>query len=103
MDRESALREMAECRDEIDRLDIRILNLLNERTRIVERIGRAKQYLELPIYEPKREDDVYANIVSHNGGPLQPDGVRRIFERIIDEMRNIQKVRMLERSKRSGE
>ena len=40
-----------------------LLDLLNRRTRIVEDIGRAKEALELPIYEPKREDDVFRNVI----------------------------------------
>ena len=78
----------------IDDVDRRIVELLNERTRVVEEIGRVKREAELPIYEPKREDQVFANVDRSNSGPLTPDAVRRIFERIIDEMRNIQRVRM---------
>ena len=94
---DDGMKLLAKCRDRIDVLDRRILELLNERTRIVEEIGRIKQHLSLPIYEPKREDEVYANVTGHNQGPLTADGVHRVFERIIDEMRNIQRERMLER------
>jgi chorismate mutase len=94
MDREEALRALAECRARIDALDLRILELINQRTRIVEEIGRLKRWLNMPIYEPKREDEVYANVTSHNGGPLSAEAVRRVFERIIDEMRAVQKMRM---------
>ena len=78
----------------IDDVDRRIVDLLNERTRVVEEIGRVKKHSELPVYEPKREEQVFANIIGHNGGPLSPEAVRRIFERIIDEARSIQRVRM---------
>jgi len=84
---------LADCRRRIDQIDIRILALLNERTKIVEEIGRIKQELGLPIYEPKREDDVFNNVVTHNEGPLPPEAVRRLFERIIDEMRTLQRMR----------
>lgn len=84
---------LADCRIRIDQLDIRILALLNERTKIVEEIGRIKQEMGLPIYEPKREDDVFNNVVTHNEGPLPPEAVRRLFERIIDEMRTLQRMR----------
>ena len=84
---------LADCRKRIDQLDIRILALLNERTKVVEEIGRIKQELGLPIYEPKREDDVFNNVVTHNEGPLPPEAVRRLFERIIDEMRTLQRMR----------
>ena len=100
MDRESALKALADCRDRIDVLDLRILALLNERTRIVEEIGRIKQELAMPIYEPKREDEVFRNVTENNRGPLTAEGVKRVFERIIDEMRNVQRLRMLERDGR---
>lgn len=101
MTRETALKAIKECRHKIDDLDLRILELLNERTRVVEDIGRAKRVLKMPIYEPKREDEVYNNIISHNGGPLPAGAVRRVFERIIDEMRDIQKLRMIEEQQNS--
>ena len=82
---------LARCRERIDELDRRLVDLLNARTAIVGEIGSIKQQTQMPIYEPKREDEVFANITSHNGGPLTADGVKRIFERIIDEMRRVQK------------
>lgn len=100
--------DLARCREIIDYLDLRLLELLNERTRVVEDIGRIKQDLRLPIYEPHREEQVFANVLDHNAGPLSSSAVRRIFERIIDEMRNIQKFKIVDRddgspSQRSGD
>jgi len=95
---EDGLKALAGFRDRIDDLDRRILELLSERTRIVEEIGRVKRHLSLPIYEPRREDAVFENVTSHNQGPLSSEGVKRVFERIIDEMRNVQRMRMLERN-----
>ena len=91
------LDDLADCRKRIDALDVRILDLLNERTKVVEEIGRIKEALGLPIYEPKREDDVFQNVVEHNGGPLPAEAVKRLFERIIDEMRTLQRMRRGER------
>jgi len=99
MDSEQGLEKLAECRVLIDEVDVKILALLNERTQIVEEIGRVKQTLTLPIYEPKREEQVFANITSHNTGPLPNDAVKRVFERIIDEMRNVQQQRMKQQKK----
>lgn len=101
MSLEDGLRRLTECRDDIDSVDVRILELLNERTRIVEEIGRIKRHLDLPIYEPRREEEVFRNVTTHNPGPLPPDAVKRVFERIIDEMRTVQRERMLSQS--SGE
>jgi len=94
MTREEAISALEKCRVEIDELDLRILALLNLRAGIVERIGHIKQSAEMPIYEPKREDQVFDNVTSHNGGPLGPDAVKRVFERIIDEMRKVQRDQM---------
>ena len=92
---EDARERLDEYRVLTDDVDRRIVGLLNERTRVVENIGRVKREAQLPIYEPKREDQVFANITGANHGPLTPEAVRRIFERIIDEMRGIQRQRML--------
>jgi|ERR1700722_18522476 chorismate mutase len=93
MTREEALLALAESRKAIDAIDLRLLELLNQRTRVVEEIGRAKESAGLPIYEPKREEDVFRNVTDHNTGPLTADAVKGIFERIIDEMRTLQKIR----------
>jgi chorismate mutase len=85
---------LAECRASIDELDVKILALLNERTQVVLEIGRVKQELSAPIYEPKREEQVFENVTSHNLGPLSNEAAKRVFERIIDEMRTVQQQRM---------
>jgi chorismate mutase-like protein len=92
---EEARAQLDEYRVLIDDVDRRLVALLNERTQVVENIGRVKRAAQLPIYEPKREDQVFANITGANHGPLTPEAVKRIFERIIDEMRSIQRQRML--------
>jgi chorismate mutase-like protein len=91
---EEARAELEKCRVLIDDVDRRIVALLNERTSVVQEIGRVKRQTQMPIYEPKREDQVFANISAGNRGPLTEEAVRRIFERIIDEMRMIQRVWM---------
>jgi chorismate mutase-like protein len=91
---DEARAELEKCRVLVDDVDRRIVALLNERTRVVQEIGRVKRQTNMPIYEPKREDQVFANISAGNRGPLTEEAVRRIFERIIDEMRMIQRVWM---------
>jgi chorismate mutase len=61
---------------------------------VVEQIGRIKEELRLGIYEPKREDQVLENVLAHSNGPLPPDSIKRIFERIMDEMRTLQKMKL---------
>jgi chorismate mutase-like protein len=95
MNMEEAVRLLTEYRDQIDVLDLEILALLNRRTRVVERIGEVKQKTNMPVYEPQREEEVFRNVTENNGGPLSPEAVKRVFERIIDEMRTVQRERML--------
>ena len=94
MSSEDAIKALVDCRERIDGIDRRLLALLNERTRVVEQIGRIKRECKMPIYEPKREEDVLRNVSEHNAGPITPEAARRVFERIIDEMRTVQRVRM---------
>jgi chorismate mutase len=101
MTREEGLRALAEFRKTIDAIDLELLDLLNRRTRVVEEIGRTKESLAMPIYEPRREEDVFRNVTDHNHGPLTADAVKGIFERIIDEMRTLQQMRR--QQQRQGE
>jgi chorismate mutase len=94
MTQEEARQKLDEYRVLIDEVDRRIVALLNERTGVVENIGRVKREAQLPVYEPKREELVYANVTACNQGPLTAEALRRIFERVIDEMRQIQRSRM---------
>lgn len=87
--------DLERCRILIDDIDVQLLELLNRRTTVVEEIGRIKQELRLPIYEPKREDQVFENVTANNHGPLPDGAVKRVFERIIDEMRTVQKTKMV--------
>lgn len=94
MTEDEARARLDEYRVKIDDVDRRIVALLNERTQTVEEIGRVKRSAKLPIYEPKREEQVFQNVTGSNGGPMTVEALRRIFERIIDEMRTIQRNRM---------
>jgi chorismate mutase-like protein len=94
--------DITDWRDRIDALDRKILALLNERARCVLALAPLKKKAAIPIYEPKREEEVLQNISAHNGGPLSGEAVRRIFERIIDEMRSIQRPLMEETARRAG-
>ena len=94
MTEEDGRRRLDELRVFIDDVDRRIVALLNERTLVVENIGQVKREAQLPVYEPRREEMVFANVTTSNQGPMTADALRRIFERVIDEMRQIQRNRM---------
>jgi len=83
--------DIAEWRKRIDELDRRLVELLSERARAAQEIGRLKCNTNLPIYEPDRERMVFSNVQEMNPGPLPDRDLVRIYERIMDVMRNIQK------------
>jgi len=83
--------DMIPWRQCIDAIDLVILRLLNERARCANYIGYIKKKLGLPIYVPEREDEVLRNVLSANEGPLSNEAVRRLFERIIDETRSLER------------
>jgi chorismate mutase len=83
--------DIEDWRKKIDELDCKLVALLSERARAAIAIGRLKRDTSLPIYEPDRERVVFENVQSANPGPLPGRDLVRIYERIIDVMRNIQK------------
>jgi len=83
--------DIADWRKKIDEVDRRLVELLSERARAAVEIGRLKRDTSLPIYEPERERVVLENVQRMNRGPLPERDLARIYERIMDVMRNIQK------------
>jgi chorismate mutase len=78
-------------RKKIDELDRKLVALLSERARAAVAIGKLKRDTSMPIYEPDRERIVFENVQAANPGPLPGRDLVRIYERIIDVMRNVQK------------
>ena len=78
-------------RTQIDEIDQKIIKLLNERSNLANNIGKIKQQLGLPVYMPAREKEILKNVMRTNPGPLSAEAVRRLFERIIDETRALER------------
>jgi chorismate mutase len=83
--------DIEDWRKKIDEMDRRLVELLSERARAAVEIGRLKRNTSMPIYEPDRERIVFERVQKCNPGPLPGRDLVRIYERIIDVMRNIQK------------
>jgi len=82
---------METLRRRIDVIDRRLVRLLNDRARWAIALGGVKSERGLPIYQPAREEEVIGNVQRCNGGPLESAALRRLFERIIDESRRIER------------
>lgn len=78
-------------RKRIDEIDQELVKLLNERSRCAVEIGHLKKELGMPAWQPEREAEILRNVVKSNHGPLDDAAIRRLFERIIDEARALER------------
>jgi chorismate mutase len=83
--------DIADWRKRIDEIDAMLVEILNQRARAAQEIGRLKAQLSLPVYEPDRERVVLEQVQQANRGPLQPKHLSQIYERIMDVMRSVQR------------
>ncbi|MBI3089887.1 MAG: chorismate mutase [Candidatus Tectomicrobia bacterium] len=82
---------LEQLRKGIDRLDRKIVALLNERAQIALRVGELKWQQNLPIVARGREQEVYAHLAAMNAGPLENEQLNRIYLRIMREMKQLQR------------
>jgi chorismate mutase len=80
-------------RQEIDRLDRELLRIFNARAAIALHIGEIKKERGLPVYDPDRERRIFEAMKAENPGPLEDDAIIRLFERVIDESRRLERIR----------
>jgi chorismate mutase len=83
---------IARLRQRIDEIDGQLVRLLNERASCALAIGHLKETSGMPLYQPAREADVLAGVRAANRGPLDAGAVTRLFERIIDEARRLERL-----------
>jgi chorismate mutase len=82
--------DISDWRKKIDELDRKLVDLLSQRAHAAHEIGKLKLGAGMPIYEPDRERNVFNNVRGINAGPLPDRDLLRIYERIMDVMRQIQ-------------
>jgi chorismate mutase len=81
--------QLAAYRLQIDSIDQRIVELLQERARVVAEVGDLKREAHLPVTVPGREQQVIAMARDlAKGGPLPADAVGRIYQKLVEEMPN---------------
>src|SRR5579864_3830182 len=89
---QSALRSL---RNQIDKLDLQLLKLVNERAKVASEIGKLKNDHGEEVFSPAREEEVLQNVLQlneKNKGPLDPATIRAIFREIMSGSRALQKV-----------
>jgi chorismate mutase len=96
------MNELEVWRNKIDEIDLQLVRLLNNRATCATELGKIKLNLGLDAYSPEREEEVMKNVTGNNPGPLSSQALRRLFERIIDESRSVERVFMDGQRKKSG-
>ncbi len=81
-----------ELRNEIDRLDSELLRIFNQRAGFALKIGEIKKSRGLPVYDPTREKLIFQRMKADNPGPLDDEAIVRLFERVIDESRRLERI-----------
>jgi chorismate mutase len=85
--------DIDEIRKEIDRLDNELLRIFNERASLALAIGEIKKEKGIPVYDPEREKLIFNKVKTGNPGPLEDGAIVRLFERVIDESRRLERIR----------
>lgn len=70
-------------REQIDSINLQLLDLLNQRARLVQQIAAVKAESGLPVYDPVREKQQIESLVSHNQGPMSPEMVAQVFREVF--------------------
>ena len=91
--------DIADWRKRIDEIDAQLADLLCERSRCVIEIGKVKRQQNLPVYDPQREKEILTRIMKNNRGPLESEALKRLFERILDESRRVERLTAEDRVK----
>ena len=83
--------DLEKWRKKIDEIDLKLVELLNQRSQCAIEIGKLKQKLKMEIYDPRREEEVIGHVRKEANGPLTKEAIKRLFERIIDESRRAER------------
>lgn len=90
-------------REQIDQLDSDLLRIFNERAGLALKIGEIKKGLDLPVYDPSREKRIFERMQRENPGPLDDQAIVRLFERVIDESRRLERLMTRDKDSVQGE
>jgi len=80
------------AREAIDAIDVELVRLLNQRALHVRKIGEIKRRRGESIYQPEREEEIFTRVVAASNGPFEAPALRRVFERILDESRRLERI-----------
>ena len=78
-----------ELRTRIDEVDCKVVDLLNDRAKLALESRALKPQAKMALYDPKREEQIFARLAACNKGPLYGDNLREIYEAILHVMKEL--------------
>lgn len=82
--------QLSGIRNEIDKIDLKLVNLLDQRAKIALKIGKLKKVSNSKIYIPNREKEVLSRIVKNSSGLMPKESLQNIFSEILHSARALQ-------------
>ena len=77
-------------RERVNEVDRDLVRLLNERAQLVQEMGAHKQEAGIPLFDPRREEEILSKVAAENPGPIYDSSMRDIFELIMHRIRDIE-------------
>lgn len=84
-------KRLAGLRQDIDRVDTLMLDILNRRANLSLEVGKLKAKRHAPIFRPAREAEIMEGLVKESKGPLPEEHLRAIYREIFSSSRAMQK------------
>ncbi|NLC23143.1 prephenate dehydratase [Oxalobacter vibrioformis] len=83
--------ELKPLRDQIDAIDVQLLELLNQRARLAQEVGKVKIEKDLPVFRPEREAQVLRGLAERNKGPMATEDVQTIYREVMSACRALER------------
>ena len=85
-----SLMPLQELRRQIDEIDSQLLDLISQRARLAQEVGRGKARTAGQFFRPERERQIYERLNALNPGPFPPQAIRAIFGEVISACRALE-------------
>ena len=79
-----------QLRTRVDEVDRELVRMLNERAQIVQELGVIKSEAGVPLFDPRREEEILRKVAEENPGPIYDSSMRDIFELILHRIRDLE-------------
>ena len=86
-----SMQKIQELRKKIDEIDDKMLELLNDRARIVIEVGNIKKTEKLDFHSPSREREILERLTGHNKGPFPQDTLRAVYHEILSSSLSLER------------